>query len=69
MTGLVEYRRAHDDRQQAQKRGDRTTTVKGGESSAHIQGIKRVVLCATGSATQKDGRVSYTIRYGYSDCD
>lgn len=41
MTGLVEYRRAHDDRQQAQKRGNRITTTKGGESSAHIQGMKK----------------------------
>lgn len=34
-----------------------------GKSSAHTQRIKRVVLRATGSATQKDGGVSYMIRY------
>lgn len=40
MTGLVEYRHAHDDRQQAQKGHHRTTTAKGEELSAYTEDKK-----------------------------
>lgn len=46
---LVEYRRAHDDKQQAQQWSRQENKAQ------RIQAIKRVA--GSGSATQKDGRV------------